>query len=162
MNTGQRTDRTFGSLQAFFPGELALSGDLSRARRLEESCYKMWIMFGIEPEEIDYSTMKITSSGYALRPEIVESAYYLYHFTNDLRYLEMGNTFFESLVKYCRTDAGYAALQDVRTKTKSDQMQSFFLAETLKYLYLIFAPPQTLDLKRAVFNTEAHAIKKTW
>jgi mannosidase alpha-like ER degradation enhancer 2 len=162
MNTGARTGHEFGALDAFFGGELALSGDLDRARRLEESCYKMWTTFGVEPEEVDYSTMKIAHNGYALRPEIIESAYYLYHFTNDERYLEMGRTFFDSLVKYCRTDAGYAALQDVRKKTKADQMESYFLAETLKYLYLLFAPPQTLDLTQVVFNTEAHPIRKTW
>jgi hypothetical protein len=68
----------------------------------------------------------------------------------------------DSLVRYCRVDAGYAALKDVRTKEKKDEMESFFLAETLKYLYLLFAPPETMDLTKSVFNTEAHPIKKTW
>lgn len=160
MNTGARVSRHYGALDAFFPAVLALSGDLNRARRLEESCYKMWTTFGIEPEEFDYSSMKVTYNGYALRPEIIESAYYLHHFTGDARYLEMGKTFFESLVKYCRTDVAYAALSDVETKAKADRMESFFLAETLKYLYLLFAPPETLDLSRVVFNTEAHPMRK--
>jgi len=137
-----------------------LSGDLDRAKQLEESCYKMWTKFGIEPEELDYSTMKITKPGYPLRPEIIESAYYLYHYTHDDRYLEMGRTFFRSLVKYCRTDAGYAALKNVETKEKKDEMDSFFLAETLKYLYLLFAPAETLDFDKIIFSTEAHPIKK--
>lgn len=162
MNTGARTGHEFGALDAFFAGTLALSGDLDRARRLEESSYKMWTTFGIEPEVLDYSTMKIVYNGYALRPEIIESAYYLYHFTNDPRYLEMGHTFFDSLVKYCRTDAGYAQLKDVEKKIQSDQMESFFLAETLKYLYLLYAPPQTIDLTKMVFNTEAHPMRRTW
>jgi Glycosyl hydrolase family 47 len=160
MNTGKRTGTYFGALDAFFPGELALSGDLPRARRLEDSCYKMWTTFGIEPEVIDYSTMKVVYGGYPLRPEIIESAYYLHHFTKDPRYLEMGNTFFDSLVKYCRTPVAYAALKDVRTKEKADDMESFFLAETLKYLYLIYAPANTVDLSHAVFNTEAHPLQK--
>lgn len=162
MNTGTRTATHFGALDAFFPGVLALSGDLKRAERLEDSAYKMWTAFGIEPEEFDYTTNKITSPGYPLRPEIIESAYYLYHYTNDPKYLEMGKTIFESLVKYCRTDAGYAALRNVETKEKRDNMESFFLAETLKYLYLLFAPPETIDLKKVVFNTEAHPIRRTW
>jgi ER degradation enhancer, mannosidase alpha-like 2 len=160
MNTGRRRATYFGALDAFFPGELALSGDIERARRLEDSCYKMWTTFGIEPEVIDYATMKVVSPGYALRPEIVESAYYLHQFTNDPRYLEMGRTFFDALVKYCRTDAGYASLSDVRTKTQQDDMESFFLAETLKYLYLLFAPRNTVDLSKVVFNTEAHPLRK--
>jgi len=162
MNTAARVSTEFGALDAFFPGELALSGDIDRARRLQESCYKMWTRFGIEPEEIDYSKMKISYDGYALRPEIIESAYYLYHFTNAPRYLEMGQTFFESLTKYCRTDVAYAALRNVETKEKKDEMESFFLAETLKYLYLLFATPDTLDLAKVVFNTEAHPIRRSW
>jgi mannosidase alpha-like ER degradation enhancer 2 len=161
MYTGKRLATHFGALDAFFAGALALSGDLDRARRLEESSYRMWTAFGIEPEEIDYSTMKSVSDGYPLRPEIIESAYYLYHFTNDPRYLEMGGTFFESLEKYCRTDVAYAALSNVGSKTKSDEMESYFLAETLKYLYLLFAPAETLDLRKVVFNTEAHPLQRT-
>lgn len=162
MNTGQRTATHFGSLDAFFPAVLALSGDLEKARRLQDSATRMWTTFGIEPEEIDYSTMKITYDGYALRPEIIESAYYLHQFTKDPRYLEMGATFFDSLVRFCKTDVGYAALKSVDTKEKKDIMHSFFLAETLKYLYLLFAPPNTLDLSKVTFNTEAHPIRKTW
>jgi mannosidase alpha-like ER degradation enhancer 2 len=161
MDTGKRVATHFGALDTFFAGELALSGDLDRARRLEESSYRMWTAFGIEPEEIDYSTMKIVSDGYALRPEVIESAYYLYRFTNDPRYLEMGRTFFESLERYCRTDVAYAALSNVTLKTKSDGMESFFLAETLKYLYLLFAPTETVDLSKVVFNTEAHPLRRT-
>ena len=160
MDTGERVATKFGALDAFFPAVLALSGDFTRARALQESSYKMWTTFGIEPEEIDYSTMKITYDGYPLRPEIIESAYYLYYFKNDPVYLKMGETFFKSLKKYCRTSAGYAALQSVQTKEKKDSMESFFLAETLKYLYLLFAPRETIDLSKVVFNTEAHPIRK--
>ena len=162
MDTGVRTGTLFGALDAFFPGELALSGDLDRARRLQESCYKMWTAFGIEPEELDYSKMKVAYDGYDLRPEIIESAFYLYRFTSDPRYLEMGHTFLDSLVKYCRTDVAYAALKSVGTKQKRDRMESFFLAETLKYLYLLFAPPNTVDLSQVVFNTEAHPLRRSW
>lgn len=161
MNTGVRTATSFGALDAFFPGELALSGDLKRARELQESCYKMWTTFGVEPEQIDYSNMKILDNGYALRPEIIESAYYLYYFTRDPHYLDMGSVFFDSLVKYCRTEVGYAALSNVETKKQRDEMDSYFLAETLKYLYLLFAV-DTIDLKQYVFNTEAHPIRRTW
>jgi mannosidase alpha-like ER degradation enhancer 2 len=162
MNTGARVGTDFGALDAFFPGTLALSGDLDRARKLEDSAYKMWTTFGVEPEEMNYRTMKITYEGYALRPEIIESAFYLRHFTGDARYREMGKTFFDSLTKYCRTDAGYAALSSVKNKTKKDEMESFFFAETLKYLFLLYAPPDTIDLGKTVFNTEAHPIRRTW
>ena len=159
MNTGKRTDTLFGSLDAFFPAELILSGDTTRAEKLQASCYKMWMLEGIEPEEIDYSNMKITYPNYALRPENIESAYYLYHFTGKSEYLEMGKDYFESIVRYCRNDFGYSTLKSVITKGQGDLMHSFFLAETLKYCYLIFAPQNTIDFKMTLFNTEAHPLK---
>jgi ER degradation enhancer, mannosidase alpha-like 2 len=162
MNTGKKISTHFGALDAFFPAVLARAGEVETARKLEDSAYKMWTTFGIEPEEIDYSTMKITSPGYPLRPEVIESAYYLSFYTKDPRYTEMASTFLLSLVRFCKTDAGYAALRNVETRDKNDNMESFFLAETLKYLYLIFAPRQTLDLNKVVFNTEAHPLQKTW
>jgi ER degradation enhancer, mannosidase alpha-like 2 len=159
-DTGRRTASEFGALHAFLPSVLALGGDLRRARRLEDSCFRMWKLHGIEPEVLDYRSMKVVSSGYQLRPEIVESAYVLYRKTKDPKYLEMGRTFFESLVTHCRTDAGYTVLKNVVTKEKGDLMPSYFLAETLKYLYLLFAPEGTLDLDRVVFNTEAHPLER--
>jgi mannosidase alpha-like ER degradation enhancer 2 len=162
MNTGKRTATTYGALDAFFPAVLALSGDLDRARRLQESSFKMWSLYGIEPEELNYESTQIVSPGYPLRPEIVESAYYLYHYTRNPRYLRMGQTMFEDFVKYCRTDEGYAALKSVVTRDKADSMQSFVFAETFKYFYLLFAPPKTLDFDKIIFNTEAHPMRRTF
>jgi len=159
MHTGVRTHTYFGALDAFLPAVLALGGDLKRAAALQESCYKLWTLTGIEPELIDYATMEVLYDGYVLRPENIESAYYLYHFTGDPRYEEMGKTYFESLVKYCRCDAGYAALGSVKSKEQVDSMQSFFLAETLKYCYLLFADDSTVDFEKTLFNTEAHPLK---
>ncbi len=160
MNTGKRTATEYGALDAFFPAVLALGGDLDRARQLQNSSYRMWQVAGIEPEALDYSSMKIVAPGYPLRPEIIESTYYLYHYTHNPEYLRMGHTYFDDLVKYCRTDAAYAELSDVRTKAKADRMESFFFAETLKYLYLLFAPPEALDFDAIIFNTEAHPLQR--
>ena len=160
MNTGKRTSTLFGSLDAFFGAELALSGDINKAEALQASCYKMWNLTGIEPEEINYDSMKIISPQYVLRPENIESAYYLYHYTHNEKYLQMGRTYFDSIVKYCRTNDGYSGLKSVITKEKDDEMHSFFLAETLKYLYLMFASSNTLNFNSVIFNTEAHALKR--
>jgi hypothetical protein len=162
MNTGRRKATSYGALDAFFPAVLALSGDLRRAKRLQASSFKMWTTFGIEPEQLNYRTMEIESAGYVLRPEIIESTYYLYHYTRDPQYLRMGETMFEDFVKHCRTETAYAALKSVVTKEKSDGMQSFLFAETLKYFYLLFARPATLNFKKVIFNTEAHPVWKTW
>ena len=162
MSDGKRTATTTGALDAFFPAILALDGDLNRAKMLQDSMFKMWQANGIEPEVYNYKTGKTEEAGYPLRPEIVESTYYLYQFTKDAKYLAMGKQMFEDFVKHCRTDVAYAGLKSVETKEKSDYMHSFVFAETFKYFYLLFAPEKTLDLKSNVFNTEAHPIRKTW
>ena len=161
MRTGARTKPIYGSLHAFFPGLLVLGGDLDRARRLQASGMRMWNLHGIEPEEFDYREMRVTSPGYQLRPEIIESAYYLAHATGDEAYVRMGATIFRDLKRHCRTDAGYTILTNVETKARGDLMHSFFLAETLKYLYLLFEP-RALNLDEVVFNTEAHPLRRTW
>ncbi len=161
MKTGEQRATVFGALDAFFPAVLALGGDLDRAARLEDSCYKMWTLHGIEPELLDYKAMKVVIGSYHLRPEIIESAYYLYHYTGDERYRQIGATCFNGVVERCKTDAGFAALADVHTGVKTDAMESYFLAEAMKYFYLLFTPPQTFDFETVVFNTEAHPIWKT-
>ena len=75
METGARTLTHFGALDAFFAAVLAKSGDTVRAGRLMESIYRMWTAFGIEPEELDYVTLREVAPGYELRPEALESAY---------------------------------------------------------------------------------------
>jgi mannosidase alpha-like ER degradation enhancer 2 len=162
MLSGKRTATIYGALDAFFPAVLALSDDVDRAERLQTSSFKMWTLSGIEPEELDYRSMQIVSPAYHLRPEIIESAYYLYHYTRRGKYLRMGETMFRDFVRYCRTPEGYAALKSVVTKEHIDRMQSFLFAETFKYFYLLFASPKTLNFNRIVFNTEAHPIRRTW
>jgi len=161
MATGERTATIYGALHAFLPGLLALDGDLERARRLQVSGFRMWRLRGIEPEELDYATMQILSAGYQLRPEIIESAYVLHELTGDPAYQEMGRVFFRDLRRYCRTRAGYTILESVVSKRRGNRMHSFFLAETLKYLYLLYAP-EALDFDGVVFNTEAHPLRRTW
>jgi glycosyl hydrolase family 47 len=162
MNTGKRTETTTGALDAFFPGLLALDGDLNRARALQDSMFKMWQAHGIEPEVYNYKTGKVEHGGYPLRPEIVESAYVLFKKTKDPKYIAMGKQMWDDFVKHCRTDVAYAGLKSVETKEKTDYMHSFLFAETFKYFYLLFASEKTLDFEKIVFNTEAHPIRRTW
>ncbi len=162
MRTGARTAPYFGALDAFFPAVLAKSGDIRRAARLMGSVYRMWTTFGIEPEVLDYFTMRPVNAGYELRPEALESAYYLYRLTGEERYRDMGRVMVDSLLRYTRAVVGFTALASVVTKERRDAMESFFLAETLKYAWLLFAPPATLDFDAIIFNTEAHPIRRTW
>jgi len=138
MQTGERTKAQYGAPDAFFPGLLALSGDLERARRLQSSSFKMWNLHVIEPETIDYKTMRVVAGSYRSRPEVIESTYYLFHYTGDPEYRRMGEKMFDDFVKYCRAEVDYAALADLVTKQQLDEMESFALAETFKYFYLLF------------------------
>jgi len=160
MRTGARATHEYGALDAFFPAVLALGGDLPRAEALQRSSFQMWTLYGIEPDTLDYIRLATPSAGYPLRPEIIESTYYLHRLTGDPIYLHMGQDYFDSLVRWCRTPVAYAALTDVRTKQQKDEMESFFFAETLKYLYLLYAPRDTVDWQKFVFNTEAHPLKR--
>lgn len=162
MLTGRRTASLYGALDAFFPAMLALAGDTGRARRLQASSFKMWKQHGIEPEEMNYRTMQVGDPSYPLRPEIVESTYYLHRLTKDAAYLRMGRQLFDDFVTHCKTDEAYAALKNVVTKEKADSMESFLFAETFKYFYLLFSSPDTLKFRAVIFNTEAHPIRKTW
>lgn len=110
-----------------------------------------------------------TAGSYILRPETLESVYYAYRLTGDGKWQDMAWQAFESINKACRTGSGYAELKDVMKPDGGgfyDQMQSFWMAETLKYLYLIFADESEVQLQlqgggksQFVFNTEAHPFR---
>jgi mannosidase alpha-like ER degradation enhancer 2 len=164
MHDGGRLAPYFGGLDAFLPAVLALAGDLDHARPLMQSCHTMWTLHGLEPEQIDFFTMNVTpgNEGYPLRPEIIESAYYLFHFTGDPQYQRMGERYFRDLQRYCRTPLGFTEITDVRTKTQGDRLHSFLFAETLKYCYLLFTAraPGAFDFNSFIFTTEAHPMRK--
>jgi len=159
--------------------------DLKTAKALTYTCYQMYASTrtGLSPEAIDHLTSrqlhlrgqkrdlekahefqpKQKSSYYLLRPEAVESFYILNKLTGDPIYREWGWEVFQSIEKYCKTKYGYGSLKDVTDSRQppEDSMESFFLAETLKYLYLLMDPDSEVDfMEKHVFNTEAHPLRK--
>ncbi|KAM9991296.1 hypothetical protein ACTFIZ_004711 [Dictyostelium cf. discoideum] len=101
------------------------------------------------------------ASYYILRPETVESLFILYRLTGDTIYQDWAWKIFESINSVCKTNNGYVGIRDVSNihSQRDDNQQSFFMAETLKYLYLIFQPSSVIPLNEYVFNTEAHPVK---
>lgn len=94
-----------------------------------------------------------------LRPETVESLFVLYRITENPKYREWGWQIFEAFEKHTKVDSGgYSSLDDVTRlpPQRRDKMETFFLGETLKYLYLLFADSTVIPLDKFVFNTEAH------
>ncbi len=160
MNTGKELSTTYGALDAFYAGLCAYAGDIPTAAKIQQANYYMWTKFNIEPEEFDYKKDSITSAWYVLRPENLESCFYLYRLTGQNEYLWMAKTMTDDIIEHCRSEVGFASLKNVSTYEKANSMESFFFGETLKYAYLVFAPASAADLDKIVFTTEAHPFKK--
>jgi mannosyl-oligosaccharide alpha-1,2-mannosidase len=98
---------------------------------------------------------------YVLRPEAIESIFYMYRITGDAKYRDIAWEMWEAVSNHTQTDFGNAAISNVmETPVKTyDSMESFWLAETLKYFYLIFANPDEISLDNFVLNTEAHPFR---
>ncbi|KAK4171401.1 family 47 putative glycoside hydrolase [Triangularia setosa] len=100
---------------------------------------------------------------YILRPEAIESLFLLYRMTGKEGLRDVAWRMFESIIKSTKTELAHSAIADVTVEgetEKKDSMESFFLAETLKYFYLMFSPPDVISLDEFVFNTEAHPFRR--
>ncbi|KAL9050120.1 MAG: hypothetical protein Q9162_006826 [Coniocarpon cinnabarinum] len=98
------------------------------------------------------------------RPEFVETLFYMWRITGDIIYRDWGWQIFENFVAYTSVPngGGFSSVNDVDKipPPSRDNMESFWLAETLKYLYLLFSPSDLLPLEDVVFNTEAHPMPR--
>eukprot|EP00759_Apiculatamorpha_spiralis_P024807 PhF_6_TR27973/c0_g1_i1/m.41385/K01230/MAN1; mannosyl-oligosaccharide alpha-1,2-mannosidase len=131
------------------------------------TCHMMYARqrSGIAPETVHFFGQDFENGAlyYLLRPETVESYFYLWRITKDEKYRKWGWEVFSAIRQYCRVESGgYAGLRNIAILPphQDDLMQSFWLAETLKYLYLLFDDDSNIDLKEWVFNTEAHPFKR--
>ncbi|KAI1657744.1 glycoside hydrolase family 47 protein [Daldinia decipiens] len=99
---------------------------------------------------------------YLLRPEAIESVFLMYRMTGNAEYQEMAWRIFQAIRKATETDLAFSAIQSVRdvVTVKTDSMESFWMAETLRYFYLIFSSPDLINLDEFVLNTEAHPLKR--
>eukprot|EP00262_Sarcandra_glabra_P007997 TRINITY_DN21165_c0_g1_i2.p1 TRINITY_DN21165_c0_g1~~TRINITY_DN21165_c0_g1_i2.p1 ORF type:complete len:574 (+),score=88.33 TRINITY_DN21165_c0_g1_i2:129-1850(+) len=161
-------------LACFAPGMLALGSSgydpenaekfLTLAEELGRTCYNFYQSTPTKLAGENYlfhagQDMTVSTSWNILRPETIESLMYLWRFTGNKTYQEWGWNIFQAFEKNSRIDSGYVGLKDVNTGEKDNMMQSFFLAETFKYLYLLFSPPSVISLDEWVFNTEAHPLR---
>ncbi|CBY33688.1 unnamed protein product [Oikopleura dioica] len=109
----------------------------------------------------DARQTRAQDSYYILRPEVVESYFYMWRYTKDQKYREWAWDAVQALEEHCRSEFGFSGIKNVNQAptSKDDLQQSFFLAETLKYLYLIFSDDDLISLDEFVFNTEAHPLR---
>ncbi|KAL4901811.1 hypothetical protein BDW74DRAFT_70614 [Aspergillus multicolor] len=150
------------SLSAFYPGLLSLAGDLDEAIGIHLLTTAVWNRFSGLPERWNVATGNVEGNlgWYGGRPEFIESTYYLYQATKDPWYLHVGEMVQRDLKRRCWTKCGWAGLQDVRNGELSDRMESFFLGETAKYMFLLYHPEHPLNHldQPVVFTTEAHPL----
>merc|ERR1719193_2126728 len=179
MKNGQVTLPIFQSLEAFWPGMLSLAGDIEPALKSLHNYHQVWKQFGFTPEfyNVAQGAASAGREGYPLRPELIESIMYLYRATGDPWLIDAGVDILKSIQYSAYTPCGYATVRNARTHTLDNRMESFFLAETVKYLYLLFDPDNfihntgtratihhtphgrcVLDAGGYIFNTEAHPI----
>ncbi|PNH38726.1 hypothetical protein VD0004_g8110 [Verticillium dahliae] len=94
------------------------------------------------------------------RPETVESLLYMWRITGDPIYREWGWEMFKSFVTHASVEegGGFTSLSNANTvpSVVKDNLESFWLAETLKYMYLLFSPNDLMPLDKIVINTEGH------
>uniref|UniRef100_A0A6J0V623 alpha-1,2-Mannosidase n=1 Tax=Pogona vitticeps TaxID=103695 RepID=A0A6J0V623_9SAUR len=160
MFSGQLMNTWIDSLQAFFPGLQVLIGDVEDAICLHAFYYAIWKRYGALPERYNWQLQAPDVLFYPLRPELVESTYLLYQATKNPFYLHVGMDILQSLEKHTKAKCGYATLHHVIEKSKEDRMESFFLSETCKYLYLLFDEenPVHKSGNRYMFTTEGHIV----
>ncbi|XP_059796215.1 ER degradation-enhancing alpha-mannosidase-like protein 1 isoform X1 [Balaenoptera ricei] len=160
MFSGQLMNTWIDSLQAFFPGLQVLIGDVEDAICLHAFYYAIWKRYGALPERYNWQLQAPDVFFYPLRPELVESTYLLYQATRNPFYLHVGMDILQSLEKHTKVKCGYATLHHVIDKSTEDRMESFFLSETCKYLYLLFDEENPVHKSgtRYMFTTEGHII----
>ena len=161
-----------GSLSAYFPGLQTLWGDVEGpygAAAVADGFIELWDMFEVLPERLDISRRpyELGQGTYALRPELGESLWYLHRAQPREKWLRAGIDIIESLQQNMRVRCGFAQMDDVQEMTLDRKlpMESYFLAETLKYLYLLFDPENWVlaqggEGKGFVMNTEGHMYAK--
>ena len=169
---GQIVTNWIDSLSAFFPGLQVLAGNVDDATLKNLMSLKLWNTFGGIPERwniqnadstVGMTKMELLENAiplewYPLRPEFVESTYFLYRATKDPFYLNIGYNILKDIETRFSYNCGLGGIQDVKTGEPQDRMESFVLSETLKYLYLLFDENNELHNSRdnVVFSTEAH------
>lgn len=164
MRDGTTVNTWIDSLQASFAGVQILNGDLEEAICQHAVYYAIWRKYGFLPERFNWQLKSPDILFYPLRPEFIESTYLLYLSTKNPFYLHVGKEVMENLEEHTRVECGYATIHNVHDKSLEDRMESFFLSETCKYLFLLFDldNPVNKFYDRLVFTTEGHILPVDW
>lgn len=146
------------ALSAFWPGLQVLKGDVHSAIATHAMFNEVIRRHSYLPEAFT-TDLQVYWANHQMRPEFLESTFFLHRATQEDFYLEIGKNILKKL-QDLKVECGFAGLKDVRTGVHDDKMSSFVLAETLKYLYLLFSMDNEthVDLNRFIFSTEGHLL----
>lgn len=162
LYTGAMRAFWIDSLSAYYPGLLTLAGEMDEAIETHLLYTALWTRYSALPERWSTATGNVEMGlrWWGGRPEFIESNWYLYRATKDPWYLHVGEMALRDIKRRCWAKCGWAGLQDVRTGEQSDRMESFFLGETAKYLFLLFDFDHPLNRLEGpwVFTTEGHPL----
>ncbi|KZT58834.1 glycoside hydrolase family 47 protein [Calocera cornea HHB12733] len=160
MDSGLLASVHVDALSAFWPGLQVLGGDIQNAIKSHLVYWNLWRRYSAMPERFNIINKEVEIKGYPLRPEFVESNYFLYRATKDPFYLDVGARILGDLQRRTYVRCGIACLRDVETGQLADRMESFVLSETLKYLYLLFDENHPFHLKDIpiIYTTEGHPL----
>ena len=160
MRSGNISNFWIDSLQSYVGSLLCSVGNVRGAVMHHLAYYHIWKRYGAMPERYNWQLKQPEVSVFPLRPEFVETTFALYRATRDPFYIEIGRVIMCDLQQHTLAACGYATLHDVVTKEQEDRMESFFLSETLKYLYLLFDDANVLHSKGwdHILTTQAHVI----
>ncbi|KAL5361334.1 glycosyl hydrolase family 47-domain-containing protein [Aspergillus floccosus] len=138
------------------------SSDNDDKRSVSDTSHEEYVIARIQKEHLPPGVVNIPSRKYILRPEAIESVFIMYRMTGDEYWREKGWKMFQAVSKYTRTEFANSAIDDVTVDhpQMKDEMESFWLGETLKYFYLLFSDPSLVSLDEYVLNTEAHPLKR--
>lgn len=160
--TGSLASNWVDSLGAYYSGLLVLAGEVDEAVETNLLYTAIWTRYAALPERWSIRDKNVEGGlgWWPLRPEFIESTYHLYRATKDPWYLYVGEMVLQDITLRCWTPCGWAGLQNVVDGEKSDRMESFFLGETAKYMYLLFDDEHPLNNLDAayVFTTEGHPL----
>ncbi|KAB5578348.1 glycoside hydrolase family 47 protein [Coniochaeta sp. 2T2.1] len=160
--TGSFASNWVDSLGAFYAGLLTIAGEVEEAIETNLLYTAIWTKYAALPERWSLRDKGVEGGlgWWPLRPEFIESTYHIYRATKDPWYLYVGEMVLRDITRRCWTPCGWAGLQNVVDGEKSDRMESFFLGETAKYMYLLFDDEHPLNSLDAayVFTTEGHPL----
>jgi mannosyl-oligosaccharide alpha-1,2-mannosidase len=161
MRTGATTGHAQSELTSFYAGLLAQSGHVAEGEAHHNSWTAVLRSFRLPPESLDYRGMRALDPSYPLRPEYVDSCFFLWLVTGKEIYRQRAAAMFRRQRRYCKVANGYTVVRDVTTRPMKlgDLTPGYWFSENAKYYYLLFARARRFDYRSNYLTTEGNVLR---